>query len=126
KVAGVDRVDFELENNCAIVRFNADLTTLDEIRSIVTQTGYTPVNYCRCGRGAYAYFLIPAEKATAETVEKVLAIDGVEDANVNSRRQSLAVKYHHQEIAAKKLLKKIRKAGIKAVLPKPHECSEGK
>ncbi len=125
KVAGVDRVDFELENNCAIVRFNADLTTLDEIRSIVTQTGYTPVNYCRCGRGAYAYFLIPAEKATAETVEKVLAIDGVEDANVNSRRQSLAVKYHHQEIAAKKLLKKIRKAGIKAVLPKPHECSEG-
>ena len=126
KQAGVDQVTFELENHCAVIRFNSELTTQDDIRSIVTDLGYTPVNYCRCGKGAYAYFLIPDDKATEQTVEKVLAIDGVEDANVNSLRHSLAVKYHHQEISAEKLLKKIRKAGIKAVLPKPHECSEEK
>lgn len=124
--AGVDQVSFQLENHCAVIRFNSDLTTADELRDIVSKAGYTPVNYCRCGKGAYAYFLIPADKATEQILEKVLAIDGVEDANVNSLRQSLAVKYHHQEISAEKLLKKIRKAGIKAVLPKPHECSEEK
>lgn len=124
KLAGVDQIAFQLENHCVVIHFNSDLTTTDELRSLVTEAGYTPVSYCRCRKGAYAYFLIPADKATGQTVEKVLAIDGVEDANVNSLRHSLAVKYHHQEISADKLLKKIRKAGVKAVLPKPHECSE--
>jgi len=54
----------------------------------------------------------------------VLAIEGVEDVNANARRKSLAVTYFSKEISADKLLEEIQKAGIQAVVPKPHECSE--
>ena len=63
--------------------------TADSIRTIVTKMGYTPVKACRCGKGAYAYFLIPAEQATPETIVKAKAVKGVQDANVNSLRKSL-------------------------------------
>ena len=101
-----------------------DQMTADSIRTIVTKMGYTPVKACRCGKGAYAYFLIPAEQATPETIVKAKAIKGVQDANVNSLRKSLAVKYHHETISAEQLLSALQQAGIKAALPKPHECKE--
>lgn len=68
KLAGVDQIAFQLENHCVVIHFNSDLTTTDELRSLVTEAGYTPVSYCRCRKGAYAYFLIPADKATGQTV----------------------------------------------------------
>ena len=55
-----------------------------------------------------------------------LALDGVEDVNVNTTRKTLAVTFFNDETTADKLLDEIHKAGIDAKLPKPHECSEEK
>ena len=56
----------------------------------------------------------------------MLAIDGVEDVNANAKRKSLAVTFFSNEITADRLLEEIQKAGIQAVVPKPHVCSEEK
>ena len=54
----------------------------------------------------------------------MLAIEGVDDVNVNPRRKSLAVTYLNTKTDADKLLQEIHQSGIKAELPKPHVCSE--
>jgi hypothetical protein len=72
----------------------------------------------------YAYYLIPAESANDDAIETVLALDGVSDVNVNARRKSMAITYLNDKTTAEKLLSEVQKAGIKAELPKPHECSE--
>jgi len=54
----------------------------------------------------------------------VLLIEAVDDVNVNPRRRSMAVTYFNEEISADALLEAIRKAGIDAQLPPPHECKE--
>ncbi len=121
---GIDSMDADVRRHNITVRFDGDQMTADSIRTIVTKMGYTPVKACRCGKGAYAYFLIPAEQATPETIVKAKAVKGVQDANVNSLRKSLAVKYHHETISAEQLLSALQQADIKAALPKPHECKE--
>ena len=108
---GIDSMDADVRRHNITVRFDGDQMTADSIRTIVTKMGYTPVKACRCGKGAYAYFLIPAEQATPETIVKAKAVKGVQDANVNSLR-------------AEQLLSALQQAGIKAALPKPHECKE--
>ena len=124
QLTAVDNVEADVLDHNISISYNAEKMTIDSLQQVITQAGYTPVKACRCGRAAYAYFLLPEGAATQQTIDRVMAIEGVEDANVNSRRQSLAVKYHHQQLPAKKLLKKIRKAGIKAQLPEPHKCKE--
>ena len=121
---GIDSMDADIRHHNITVHFDGDQTTADSIRAIVTKIGYTPVNACRCGKGAYAYFLIPVEQATSETIAKAKAIKGVQDANVNKLRKSLAVKYHHETVSEEQLLSALQQAGIKASLPKPHECKE--
>ena len=81
---GIDSMDADVRRHNITVRFDGDQMTADSIRTIVTKMGYTPVKACRCGKGAYAYFLIPAEQATPETIVKAKAVKGVQDANVNS------------------------------------------
>jgi len=121
---GIDSMEADIRRHNITVRFDGEQMTADSIRTIITNAGYTPVSACRCGKGAYAYFLIPAEQATTETIDKAKAIKGVEDANVSNRKKSLALKYHHQEISEQQLLEALRQAGIQAALPKPHECKE--
>ena len=127
----MDKRRFELLGPIVGIQNSGNFTlhpvdTADSIRTIVTKIGYTPVNACRCGKGAYAYFLIPVEQATSETIVKAKAIKGVQDANVNRLRKSLAVKYHHETVSEEQLLSALQQAGIKAALPKPHECKEEK
>ena len=125
-VKGVDSMETDIRRQNITVSFDGSQLTADSIRTLVTKAGYTPVRACKCGKGAYAYFLIPADQATQATVGTALAIKGVEDANASSLRKALAVKYHHQEITEELLLSALRKAGISATLPKPHECKEEK
>lgn len=126
EVNAIDSIRVSLDKHRVLMRYEESMISGDSIRAIITQLGYTPVSYCQCGKGSYAYFLIPAEQSTQETLDKVKAIKGVKDANTNARRKSLAVKYHSEELSADQLLENLHKAGIQAVLPKPHECKEEK
>ena len=75
---------------------------------------------------SFAYFLIPKEQATESTIEEVLALDGVDDVNVNAKRGSLAITYVNKDTSEQQLLQAIQEAGIKATLPPAHECKENK
>ena len=123
---GIDSMEADIRHHNITVRFDGSQQTTDSIRALITRIGYTPVGVCRCGKGAYAYFLIPADQAIPQTIDRVKAIKGVHDANVSSLRKSLAVKYHHQELTEEQLLAALQQAGIQAALPKPHQCSEKK
>ena len=124
KVSGVDSLTFKLDKHYVYVRYDANRTSRADIRAALVQSGYTPCTYYKSDKGAYAYYLLPAEQATEDTQETVLAIDGVGDVTVSPRRKAMAVAYFSDEVTAEQLLAAIQKAGIKATLPKPHECSE--
>ena len=124
KMEGIDSMAPHLDKHYMFIRYDANRTDKAAIRALINKIGYTPVNYYTSDKIAWAYYNIPAEAATQDNIDAVLAIDGVEDVNANARRKSLAVTYFSKEISADKLLEEIQKAGIQAVVPKPHECSE--
>ena len=124
KMEGIDSMAPHLDKHYMFIRYDANKTDKAAIRGLITKTGYTPVNYYTSDKIAWAYYNIPAEAATQENIDAVLAIEGVEDVNANARRKSMAVTYFAKEISADKLLEEVQKAGIQAVVPKPHVCSE--
>ncbi len=126
KIEGVDSMAPQLDHHCMTIRYDANRTAKADIRALINKIGYTPVDYYKSDKVSFAYYIIPAEAATQENIENVLAIDGVVDVNTNAKRKSLAVTYLNKELTVDKLLEEIQKAGIKAVVPKPHECSEEK
>lgn len=121
---GIDSMAPHLEKGYIFVRYDANRTSKAEIRRVIGGLGFTPVNYYSGPKVAYAYYNIPAEKVSQATIDEVLIIDGVEDANVNAKRKSLAVTYFTDETTAEKLLADIKAAGIEAVIPPAHECKE--
>lgn len=125
KLEGIDSLGPHLDKHYIFIRYDANRTCKDSIRAAINKLGYTPVNYYTSPKIAFAYYLLPAGQATQETQETVLAMDGVEDVNVNPKRNSLAVTYFNDETTADRLLQAIQQAGIKAELPKPHECKDG-
>jgi len=126
KMEGIDSIGPHLDKHYIFIRYDANRTDKAAIRARLNGIGYTPVNYYTSDKIDWAYYLIPAEQATQETIDNLLAIDGVEDVNVNAKRKSLAITYFSKEISADKLLAEVQKAGIKATMPKPHVCSEEK
>jgi len=121
---GIDSLAPHVDKHYVFIRYDANRTCKATIRDAVMQLGYTPVNYYTGSKVAYAYYNIPAEQATQQTMDDVLILDGVEDVNASPRRKSLAVTYFTDETNAEKLLEDIRKAGIEAQVPPPHECKE--
>ncbi len=126
KMEGIDSLAPHLDQQSFLIRYDANRTCINDIRNILAKVGFTPVNFYKDERVSYAYYLIPETAATPKTIESVLTIDGVNDANVNVKRKSLAVTFLNTKITAVKLLKEIQKEGIKAVLPKPHVCEKEK
>ncbi len=124
QLEGIDSLGPHLDKHYIFIRYDANRTCKDSIRAVINKLGYTPVNYYTSPKIEFAYYLVPAGQATPETLETVLAMDGVEDVNVNPKRNSLAVTYFNDETTADRLLQAIRQAGIQAELPKPHECKE--
>ena len=124
QLEGVDSLAPHLAKHYMFVRYDANRTTKAAIRALIGEIGYTPVNYYTSPKISWLYLKIPTEQATSEAIETVLGLNGVEDANVNSRRGSLAVTFFTDETTADKLLADIQAEGIQAVLPKPHVCSE--
>ena len=125
-MTGIDSLAPHLDKHYIFIRYDANRTDKATIRNFVNNLGYTPVNYYTSDKIGWAYYNIPADQATAENIDAVLAIDGVEDVNANAKRKSLAVTFFSNEITADRLLEEIQKVGIQAVVPKPHECSEEK
>ena len=123
-IQGMDSIAAHLDKHYYFIRYDANRTSQAEIRSTLVKAGYTPVNYYTDRRIAWAYYLIPAEAATDDTIGSILAIDGVDDVNVNARRKSLAVTYLNTKLTPEQLLDEVHKLGIKAELPAPHECKE--
>ena len=124
KIQGVDSLAPHLDKHYVFVRYDANVTCKDSIRTAVLKLGYTPVNYYSGSKVNYAYYNIPTEAATRQTVDDVLAIEAVEDVKVNPRRKSMAVTYFVENMTPEQLLAEIRKMGIEAVLPPAHECKE--
>ena len=124
QLEGIDSLAPHLDKHYMFIRYDANRTSKADIRAVINKLGYTPVNYYTSDKISWAYYNIPVEQATKETVDAVLAIDGVEDANVNARRKSLAVTFFSKKLSRDQLLTAIQQAGIKVVVPPPHVCSE--
>jgi copper chaperone CopZ len=124
QLEGIDSLAPNLNKHYMFIRYDANRTSKADIRAVINKLGYTPVNYYTSDKISWAYYNIPVEQATKETVDAVLAIDGVEDANVNARRKSLAVTFFSKKLSRDQLLTAIQQAGIKVVVPPPHVCSE--
>lgn len=124
QLEGIDSLAPHLDQQYIFIRYDANKTDRAAIRSVINKLGYTPCNYYTGPKIAFAYYLLPAEQANNETMETVLAMDGVEDVNVNPKRKAMAITFFTDETTSEKLFKDIQDAGIKATLPKPHKCSE--
>lgn len=121
---GIDSMAPHLDKHYIFVRYDANKTSKDDIRRVLGGLGFTPVNYYSSPKVQFAYYTIPAEAVSQETIDEVLTLTGVEDVNVNERQKSLAVTYFNDETSAEQLLADIKAAGIEAVVPAPHECKE--
>ena len=124
QIEGVDSTAPHLDKHYVFIHYDANRTSKRVIRDALVQLGYTPVNYYTSAKVGYAYYNIPAEAATKQTIEEVEIMEGVDDVNVNPGRKTLAVTYITDETTADKLFSDIKGAGIQATLPPAHECKE--
>ena len=121
---GIDSIGPNVDKHYVFFRYDANRTSKATIREALVQMGFTPVNYYTSKNISFAYFNIPAEAATEATIETALAIDGVDDANVNAKRKSLAITYVNTETTEERLLDALKEYGIEATVPAPHVCKE--
>lgn len=111
-MVGIDSMAPHLDKQYIFVRYDANRTSKADVRRVLSDMGFTPVNYYSGPKVAYAYYQIPADKISQETMDEVLMLTGVEDVNVNAQRKSLAVTYFTDETTAEQLLKDIKAVGI--------------
>ncbi|MCR4958151.1 MAG: copper ion binding protein [Prevotella sp.] len=125
QIEGIDSLAPHLDKHYVVIRYDANRTCKDIIREAIGELGYTPVNYYSGPKIGFAYYNIPKEQATQETIYKLLVYsEAIDDANVNTRSGSLAVTYFKDELSADQLLEATRQLGIQAEVPAPHECKE--
>ena len=125
QIEGIDSLAPHLDKHYVFIRYDANRTCKDAIREAIGELGYTPVNYYSDPKVAFAYYIIPKEQATEETIDKLLIhSDAIDDANFNARNGSLAVTYFKNELSADQLLEAAHQLGINAEVPAPHECKE--
>lgn len=125
-IEGIDSIAPNVEKQYVFVRYDANKTSKATIRQALEELGFTPVNYYTSKNISFAYFLIPKEACNESTIDETLALDGVDDANVNPKRGALAITYVNEETSEAKLMEALKAAGIDATLPPPHECKEEK
>ena len=112
EMVGMDSVGPNLAKGYIFIRYDANKTNKANIRQKLLELGFTPVNFYTSNIISFAYFNIPVEAANDETIEKVLALDGVDDVNVNAAKGSLAITYVNTETNLEKLLAEIKAEGI--------------
>jgi len=122
---GIDSIAPHVEKNYVFFRYDANRTCKAAIRKALLDMNFTPVNHYTSDKVSYAYYNISERDANdAETLDKVLALDGVEDVNVNAKRKTMAVTFFNDETSDERLLSDILKSGISAELPPLHVCKE--
>ncbi len=124
ELEGIDSIAPHVDKHYVFVRYDANKTSKAVIRESLGALGFTPVNYYTSKDISFAYFIVPEKQANDETIETALALDGVDDANVNTRQNSLAITYVNTDTSEEKLLQELKAAGIEAKVPAPHECDE--
>ncbi|MCR5152482.1 MAG: cation transporter [Prevotella sp.] len=128
-VSGIDSLAVDVNGHNVLIKYDANKIRKDNIRQTLVEMGFTPVDvilhHDEVVKGiAYAFLNIPGSAATDETVDAVMAIDGVADVCVNPDKQTMAVTYVEKDLTQVSLLSQLREAGISATLPAPHECKE--
>ena len=124
QIAGIDSMSPHLDKHYMFIRYDANRTCKDTIRTAINRLGYTPVNYYTSDKIGFAFYNIPAGVAAQDAADALLALDAVDDVNINTRRNTMAVTYFCKELTAEQLLEAVHKAGIQAVVPPPHKCKE--
>lgn len=124
QTTGVDSLDFDLDKHTFSVKYDANKTSRDNIRTTIGSLGYTPVSYYTQDIVDYAYFILPEGSIGNDVAEKAMEIEGVADANTSAQNHSLAISYDTTEISADKLVQELKSRDIKVEIPKPHECQE--
>ena len=95
------------------MRYDANKTDKATIREKLESLGFTPVTYYTSNIISFAYFKMPAEAATEENLEMILALDGVDDVNANPAKGSLAITFVNTQTTEEKLLSEIQAEGLK-------------
>ncbi len=127
---GIDSLATDLAKHDVLIRYDANKTRKDSIRQSLIDLGFTPVDvllhHNETVKGiSYAYFNIPESAANDNTVEKLMAIDGIADVCVNAKKKTLAITYADKYFATlDALLKQVRETGVEATLPPTHQCKE--
>ena len=102
-IEGMDSVVPRMDKRYVFIRYDANKTDKATIVKRLTEAGFTPVSYYTSKVISHAYIKIPTVAATRELTEEVLALDGVDDANVNPQRGTLAITYLNDQTTAEKL-----------------------
>lgn len=127
---GIDSVATDTEQHNVLIRYDANKTRKDSIRQAFTALGFTPVNVLMHHEDlvpgiSYVYLNIPESAANDNTVEELMAIDGIADVCVNAKKKTLAITYADKYFATPDaLLKLLRETGVEATLPPTHQCKE--
>ena len=106
---GIDSIGPNMAKGYIFVRYDANRTDRATICQHLEDLGFTPVAYYTSPVISHAYFKIPPALCTEDTVEQVLTIDGVDDANVNEHLGSLAITFVNTTTTREKLEKEISK-----------------
>ena len=110
---GIDSFAPNVAKRYVFVRYDANKTDKATIREKLESLGFTPVTYYTSNIISFAYFKMPAEAATEENLEMILALDGVEDVNANPAKGSLAITFVNTQTTEEKLLSEIQAEGLK-------------
>jgi copper ion binding protein len=109
---GIDSIGPNVDKRYIFVRYDANKTTKAKIADLLMTLGFTPTTYYTSKIISYASFTLPAKAANKDTREVALALEGVDDANVNVAHKTLAITYVNTETSLEKLTAALRAEGI--------------
>lgn len=113
--AGVDSLAAHPKKRYLFVRYDANRTNKATLRQHLLDAGFTPTNYYTSNVVSYLDCTITKDKATPETKEQVLALDGVEDVTINPVRSTLSITFFTDEISSAQLLEALRNLDLMPV-----------
>lgn len=114
--AGVDSLAPHTNRRYLFVRYDANRTSKATLRQLLLDGGFTPTNYYSGNAVSYLDCILAPAMATAETLEQVVILDGVEDATINPARSTLSITFFTDETSTEQLLSSLRALGLDPVV----------
>ncbi len=114
--AGIDSLAVNREDGYLAIRYDANKTSKAQIRQWLIAAGFTPSNYYDSPQISFASFQIPALMANEETMQKALALHGVEDVCVNPDNNTLAITYNSNQSSRMELKAQLEGLGMEVKL----------